>query len=153
MWYGKPCQLCFMNEPIIYVSLCFLYGLGIFPWACIKSEISYSPWEDDSKWWSSSRLSWASSSWVSQEDHILEVWRPFGDNGHVKICINGAFPSWCMGEHLWVFTKQQWSSEAFRLEWSLKSYHGDQAGCARQRYGLARFSFYRSQGGCWETGL
>ena len=135
------------------MPLCCLCGLGIFPWACIKSEISYSPWEDDIKWWSSSRLSWASSRWASQEDHMLEACRPFDDNGHVKMCINGAFPSWCMGEHLWVFTKQQWSSEAFRLEWSLKSYHQDQAGCARQRYGLARFSFYRSQGGCWETGL
>ena len=31
---------------------------------------------------------------------MLEACRPFGGNGHVKICINGAFPSWCMGEHL-----------------------------------------------------
>ena len=30
---------------------------------------------------------------------------------------------------------------AFRLEWSLKSYHQDQAGCARQRYGLIGFPF------------
>jgi hypothetical protein len=103
--------------------------------------------------WEGTRLSRASSRWASQVDHMLEACRPFGDNGHVKMCINRAFPSWCMGEHLWVFTKRRWSSEAFRLEWSLKSYHQDQAGCARQRYGLARFSFYRSQGGCWETGL
>jgi hypothetical protein len=40
-----------------------------------------------------------------------------------------------------VFTKQQWSSEAFLLEGSFKRYHQDQAGCARKVYGLARFSF------------
>ena len=26
-------------------------------------------------------------------DHMLEACRPFGDNGHVKMCINEAFPS------------------------------------------------------------
>ena len=136
-----------------YVSLCCLCGLGIFPWACIKSEISYGPWEDDIKWWSSSRLCWASSRWASQEDHMLEACCPLGDNGHVKMCLMKLSHSGVWGSKLCVFTKQQWSSEAFRLEWSMKHHHQDQAGCARQRYGLARFSFYRSQGGCWETGL
>ena len=75
---------------------------------------------------------------------IMDMWRC----SLMKLSHSGVW-----GSKMWVFTKQQWSREAFRLEWSLKRCHQDQAGCARQRYGLARFSFYRSQGGCWETGL
>ena len=74
----------------------------------------------------------------------MDMWR----HALMKLSHSGVW-----GSKMWVFTKQQWSSEAFRLEWSLKRCHQDQAGCARQRYGLARFSFYRSQGVCWETGL
>ena len=103
------------------MPLCCLCGLGIFPWACIKSEISYSPCEDDIKWWSSSRLSWASSSWASQEDHMLEACRPFGDNRHVKMCLMKLSHSGVWGSKSWVFTKQQWSSDALRLDgtWSI----------------------------------
>jgi hypothetical protein len=75
---------------------------------------------------------------------IMDMWRCASTElSHISL--------W--GSKLWVFTKQQWSSEAFRLDGSMKRHHQDQAGCARQRYVLARFSFYRSQGGCWETGL
>jgi hypothetical protein len=45
------------------------------------------------------------------------------------------------------------SSEAFQLDGSMKHHHQDQAGCARKRFVLARFSFYQSQGVYWETGL
>ena len=102
------------------MPLCCLCGLGIFPWACIKSEISYSPWEDDIKWWSSSRLSWASSSWASQEDHMLEACRPFSDNGHVKMCLMKLSHNGVWGSKSWVFTKHQ-SSDALRLDgtWSI----------------------------------
>jgi hypothetical protein len=34
-----------------------------------------------------------------------------------------------------------WSSNAFRLEWSMKHYHEYQAGCARKRYAVLRFPF------------
>jgi hypothetical protein len=44
---------------------------------------------------------------------------------------------------------QQGSSEEFRLEWILKRSHQDQVEWASQRYDLARFSFYWSQGVSW----
>ena len=31
---------------------------------------------------------------------MLEACRPFGDNGHVKMCLNEAIPQWCMGEQI-----------------------------------------------------
>jgi hypothetical protein len=34
---------------ITYVCLYCIYGLGIVPWVCINSEITYSPLEDDIK--------------------------------------------------------------------------------------------------------
>jgi hypothetical protein len=78
---------------------------------------------------------------------MLEAWRLFGDNGVVKTCINEAING-LWGSKLYVFMKQQRSSEAFQLEGSMKHRHQDQAVCARKRYGLARFLFYRSQGVC-----
>jgi len=69
LWYGKqlPIVLCELTHDICV--WCFYMWLGIFTWACIKRKSSCSPWEDDIKCWSSSRLRSASSRWASRRLH------------------------------------------------------------------------------------
>jgi hypothetical protein len=74
------------------------YGLGIFPWACIKRNISYSPWEYDVNVWLLSRLRIQVQDVPSRSDHMLEVCRPFGDDGYVKIFLSEVFWLWSLGE-------------------------------------------------------
>jgi hypothetical protein len=75
---------------------------------------------------------------------IMDLWRCF----LTKLSHNGLW-----GSKLKSSPKKQWSSEAFRLDVNMKHHHQDQAGCSKKRYVISTFSFYRSQGVCWETGL
>ncbi len=42
-WYGKHCPLsvCVLTHGLRESSM---WGLGVFPWACVKGKISYNPW-------------------------------------------------------------------------------------------------------------
>jgi hypothetical protein len=93
LWYGKPCQLYLMNLPIIYVSLCYLCRLVIFPGACI-SKVRYHIAHERMTSSGGLHQGWEreSSRWESREDHMLEAFCQFGDNGHMKMCLNEAIP-------------------------------------------------------------
>ena len=41
-WYGKHCPLrvCVLTHGLRESSM---WGLGLFPWACVKGKISYNP--------------------------------------------------------------------------------------------------------------
>jgi hypothetical protein len=119
--------------------LVFLCGLGIFPWAWIRRKISYSPWKDDSKWWSSSRLRSASSTWTSRKDHMLETWHSLGCNGCEKIFLSEASHNGVWGR--FVILHRASAIKESILTWGRHDHHHSLAEieCARQTYGLDWF--------------
>ena len=89
---------------------CFYVRVGIFPWARVKRKTTYSPRENDIKWWWPSKLMCASSRGASQRSHMLEACRPFGVNGLVKMFLKWLTHNRVWGSNLLVFIERTESS-------------------------------------------
>ena len=107
-------MLCVLTHDVCV--WCFYVMVGIFPWARVKIKTTYSPREDDIKWWWPSRLMCASSRGASRRSHMLEACRPFGVNGLVKMCLKWLTHNGVWGSNLLVFIEPGESRKMFQLE-------------------------------------
>ena len=63
----------------------FYEWLGIFPWACIKMKIPYSPWSLSREVVFVIKLD-VEAQVKHLEESLLDAFHPCGDCGHMKIC-------------------------------------------------------------------
>jgi hypothetical protein len=77
---------------------------------------------------------------LCQRYHMLEVRRPFGGDGQVKIFLREAFPWWCMGEQFAIIQLASVIKKGCPTWGDQDRHYLDQVDCARQRYKLDRFS-------------